>query len=178
MAVKLSRSAFTPRYNHMHMHISSSHGDQHQSPTLSTFQDAVMHSFVHLDCRGTQHQDCVRLLQRLHATAKQPVNSSRGVSCAAVADDALCELSQDRADISFCSWPSSSSLLTVQKSEEHGRQLAVARDTAPGTVLWTEQPFVHLLLKQHRKQVCHVLLADKYTLQRNDALHAAMSLAS
>lgn len=133
---------------------------------------------MHLDCRGTQHQDCVRLLQRLQAAAKQLGNSSRGVSCAAVADDPLCDLSQDRVDTSFCSWPSSSNLLTVQKSEEHGRQLAVARDTAPGTVLWREQPFVHLLLKQHRKQVCLVLLADKDTLQRNGVLHAAMSLSS
>ena len=123
-----------------------------------------MHSLVYLDCRGTQHQDCVRLLQRLQAVAKQPVKSSRSVSGAAVADNALCELSQDRADISFCNMPSSSSLLTVQNSEEHGRQLAVAQNTAPGTVLWKEQPFVHFLLKQHRKQVCLVLLADKYTL--------------
>lgn len=133
---------------------------------------------VHLDCRGTQHQDCVRLLQRLQAAAKHPVNSSRGVNCAAVADDALCEFSQDQVDMSFCSWPTSSSLLTIQKSEVHGRQLAVAQDTAPGTVLWREQAFVHLLLKQHRKQVCLVFLADKYAVQRNDILHALMSLSS
>lgn len=137
-----------------------------------------MNILVHLACRGTQQQDCVRLLQRLQAAAKQSGNSSRGVSCAAVADDAPCELSQDHVEMSFCSWPSSSSLLTIQQSEVHGRQLAIAQDTAPGTVLWREQPFVHLLLKQHRKQVCLVLLADKYKLQKIDILHAVIVLVA
>lgn len=128
----------------------------------------MMHSFMHSGCSGTQHEDCVRLLQRLQSAVHQPSTSSSSENCAAAASDTAdtsCELPQDRLDAFPCSMPACSSLLTVQNAETQGRQLAVTQDTAAGTVLWKEEPFVHLLLKQHRKQVCLVLLADRHALQ-------------
>ena len=128
----------------------------------------MMHSFMYSGCSGTQHEDCVRLLQRLQSAVHQPSTSSSSENCAAAASDTAdtsCELPQDRLDAFPCSMPACSSLLTVQNAETQGRQLAVTQDTAAGTVLWKEEPFVHLLLKQHRKQVRLVLLADRHALQ-------------
>lgn len=125
-----------------------------------------MHSLMHPGCSGTQHEDCVKLLQRLQAAADQPITSSSSANSAAAAShiaDAACKLPQDWVDASSWSLPASKSLLAIQYIEMQGRQLAVSQDTAAGAVLWREKPFVHLLLKQHRKQVWHVLLADRDT---------------
>ena len=136
---------------------------------------------MHPGCSGTQHEDCVRLLQHLQAAAEQPTTSSSSASSAAAASsiaDASCASPQDLVDVSSWNMPASKSFLTVQNTETQGRQLAVTQDTAAGAVLWREQPFAHLLLKQHRKQVCLVVLADRKTLQCTVVLHAAMSLSS
>lgn len=109
------------------------------------------------DRSGTQHEECIRLLQRLQAAVEQTIPSSRAAKAAAAASstaDAPCKLPQDRVEVLSLSVPFPKDVLAVQNSELHGRQLAVTQDTAAGTVLWREQPFVHLLLKQHRKQVC------------------------
>lgn len=112
---------------------------------------------MHTDCSGTQHEDGVRLLQRLQAAAKLPVSSSQGANSAAAASitaDAVPKIPPDMAEVSSLSKPASECMLAVQNSKEQGRQLAVTDDIAAGTEMWTEQPYVHVLLKQHRKQVC------------------------
>ena len=118
---------------------------------------------MHVSCSGTQHQDCARLSQRLQAAAKQVAFSSKGKSHAsAAACGALVPLSllPDRS-ASTSSGFSPETLLTVHTSQQAGRQLAVAKDVAAGSVMWKEQPHVHLLLKQHRKQVFVVLPATQ-----------------
>lgn len=115
--------------------------------------DAVVAS----DCSGTQHEDCVRLLQRLQAAAKLPVLSSKGANSAAAAGitaDAEPKIPPDMAEIPSLSVPASECMLDVHNSKAQGRQLAVTNNIAAGTVMWTEQPYVHVLLKRHRKQVC------------------------
>ena len=142
------------------------------------FETLLMHSLMHPGCSGSQHEDCVRLLQRLQAAADQPITSGGSGNSAAAASsiaDALCELPRDWVDAPLGSVSASKGLLTVQKVEARGRQLAVTQDAAAGTVLWKEKPFVHFLLKQHRKQVRLVLLADRHTLQCTVVLHASMS---
>ena len=139
-----------------------------------------MHSLMHAGCSGTQHEDSVRLLQRLQAAADQPIPHSSTAHSAAAANsiaDASCALPPDLVDVSSWSMPGCKTMLTVQNSEMRGRELAVTQDTAAGTVLWREQPFVHSLLKQHRKQVCLVLLADRKSRQCSVVLHALMSLS-
>ena len=132
---------------------------------------------MHLGCSGTQHEDCIKLLQRLQAAADQSITSSRSAAAASNISEAARELPSDWVDYSSWSLPASRTLLTIQSIETQGRQLAVSQDTAAGNVLWREKPFVHLLLKQHRKQVRHVLLADRHTLLCTVVLHASMSLS-
>ncbi|KAL3132487.1 hypothetical protein ABBQ32_009035 [Trebouxia sp. C0010 RCD-2024] len=106
---------------------------------------------------GTQHEDCVRLLQRLQAAAKLPVLSSKGANSAAAAGitaDAEPKIPPDMAEIPSLSVPASECMLDVHNSKAQGRQLAVTNNIAAGTVMWTEQPYVHVLLKRHRKQKC------------------------
>ncbi|DBA65674.1 TPA: hypothetical protein ACH3X2_002729 [Trebouxia sp. C0005] len=49
-------------------------------------------------------------------------------------------------------------MLAWKSSAEQGRQLVAAHDVVAGSVLWIEEPFAHLLLKQHRKRKCSMCL--------------------
>ena len=109
--------------------------------------DAVMDTA----CRGAQHE-------RLQAAAKQSASASarkgaNGAATAGITADADRTSSLDMAEVPPSSVPPLKAMLAVQNSNKQGRQLAVTRNIPAGTVLWTEQPYVHVLLKQHRKQV-------------------------
>ena len=109
------------------------------------------------DARGPQLQDCVSLLQRLQAKAQDPALRStvkRQAAATATCSECPIKMSPDQSDASSAGLPLSQSLLTVETSKQHERQLIVTHNVAAGSVLWNEHPFVHLLLKQHRKQVC------------------------
>ena len=43
--------------------------------------------------------------------------------------------------------------LAVQTTKQEGRQLVAAQQLPAGTPVWTEQPFAHVLYRQHIKQV-------------------------
>lgn len=135
-------------------------------------------TFMHADCSGAQHEDCARLLQRLQAAAKQPVASSRGANNAPPASPTAVgqsNLSPDMAQVPSLSTAALESVLAVHNSKTEGRQLAVTRDKAAGTVLWTEQPYVHVLLKQHRKQVYLVVMLEQMLYHHAVTLHSVIA---
>ena len=115
-----------------------------------------MHNILlHVSCSGTQHHDCVRLLQRLQAAAKQAASPSKGESHAPAAAGSAAgsiSLSPDKSGTTTSGSPPKT-LLAIHSTKGAGRQLAVTKGVAAGSVLWKEQPYVQLLLKQHRKQV-------------------------
>lgn len=116
-------------------------------------------------CRGAQHEDCIKLLRRLQAAQQQASSPARlsQLHHPACRDAKLQQpfkmppkwSSEVNSDAS----PFSSTMLALKSSAEQGRQLVAAHDVVAGSVLWTEEPFAHLLLKQHRKQVMASLLS-------------------
>ena len=44
--------------------------------------------------------------------------------------------------------------LAMQTTKHEGRQLVAAQTLPAGNPVWTEQPFAHVLYRQHIKQVC------------------------
>ncbi len=115
-------------------------------------------------CRGAQHEDCIRLLRRLQAAQQQAsATACRGQIISPACKDA--KLQQPfrippkwSPEVNSDATPFPDTTLALQSSAEQGRQLVMAHDVVAGSVLWTEEPFAHLLLKQHRKQVMASLL--------------------
>jgi len=116
-------------------------------------------------CRGAQHEDCIKLLRRLQAAqqhARSPARLSQ-LDRPACKDAKLQQpfrmppkwSSEAASEAS----PFPDTMLALASSAEQGRQLVRAHHVVAGSVLWTEEPFAHLLLKQHRKQVMSSILA-------------------
>ncbi|DBA96455.1 TPA: hypothetical protein ACH3X1_015345 [Trebouxia sp. C0004] len=114
--------------------------------------------------RGAQYEDCIKLLQRLQAAQQQASSPACLIQldCPACKDAKLQQpvrmpprWSSEAASEAI---PFPDTMLALKSSAEQGRQLVGAHDVVAGSVLWTEQPFAHLLLKQHRKQKCSMCL--------------------
>ena len=116
-------------------------------------------------CRGAQHDDCIQLLRRLQAAQQQATSQTRlnQLNRPACKDAKLQQ--PFRMPPKWSSGAASNAspfpdtMLALKSSAEQGRQLVAAHDVAAGSVLWTEESFAHLLLKQHRKQVMSSTLA-------------------
>ncbi|KAL0054030.1 hypothetical protein WJX82_002618 [Trebouxia sp. C0006] len=113
--------------------------------------------------RGAQHEECIKLLRRLQAAQQQassPTSLSQ-ITSPACKDARL--LQPFRMPPKWSSGavsdagPFADTMLALKSSAEQGRQLVAAHDVVAGSVLWTEEPFAHLLLKQHRKQKCSTM---------------------
>ena len=123
-------------------------------------QHVVLNS---VSCSGYQLQECARLLHRLKAAAEQAAAAAIHEGNATAATDSNTIALGHSMSSSFSPLPDWSRIqsdalscgasLATQTSRQEGRALVVAQDAAAGATLWTEKPFAHLLLKQHRKQV-------------------------
>ena len=135
-------------------------------------------------CRGAQHEECIKLLRRLQAAQQQassPTSLSQ-ITSPACKDARL--LQPFRMPPKWSSGavsdagPFADTMLALKSSAEQGRQLVAAHDVVAGSVLWTEEPFAHLLLKQHRKQVTSFVLPVKHCHSfQEDALATYMMSA-
>ncbi|KAA6416709.1 MAG: hypothetical protein FRX49_13320 [Trebouxia sp. A1-2] len=109
--------------------------------------------------RGAQHEDCIKLLRRLQAAQQQDSSPA----CLSQLDRLACKdakLQQPfrlppkwSSEAASGASPFPDTMLAWKSSAEQGRQLVAAHDVVAGSVLWIEEPFAHLLLKQHRKRV-------------------------
>lgn len=116
-------------------------------------------------CRGAQHEDCIKLLRRLQAAQQQDSSPA----CLSQLDRLACKdakLQQPfrlppkwSSEAASGASPFPDTMLAWKSSAEQGRQLVAAHDVVAGSVLWIEEPFAHLLLKQHRKRVMSFILA-------------------
>ena len=110
-------------------------------------------------CRGAQHEDCSKLLRRLQAAQQQAISSAHlsQTSSPACKDAKLQQPFRMppmwSSEVASDTSPFPDTMLALISSAEQGRQLVAAHDVVAGSVLWTEEPYAHLLLKQHRKQV-------------------------
>ena len=105
-------------------------------------------------CSGPQQEDCKRLLLRLQSA------QHRSESCEqSKQSPAQVSSSSNKDSSKTCSilpeWPADAqeTTLAVQNSTSGDRQLVATCPVAAGSIIWTESPFAHVLLKQPRKQV-------------------------
>lgn len=110
-------------------------------------------------CSGAQLEDCIKLLQHLQAAQQQSASSDTADRPRLLSSSTISTESKKPFRMPP-GWSSEAAtaqppetVLAVQTSAEGGRQLVVVQDVTAGSVLWSEEPYVHLLLKQHRKQV-------------------------
>lgn len=126
-------------------------------------------------CSEQQQAECLKLLQQLklqsetHHTETLPdAHSSPSSTVRSSASDGFnfpppWPLQQNRqADTS-----TGIGKLAVQTTKREGRQLVAAQTLPAGLPVWTEQPYAHVLYRQHIKQVvcCTALIHRKCMAQ-------------